>query len=81
MKNWFSFALDMNSQMLKAQQAQLKAAQKLIEANAQLHDMQRQAAAQMLDGARKVQEMQAAGQKAAEANVNAMRQWTTLWGM
>ncbi|MBO9624598.1 MAG: hypothetical protein J7500_17970 [Sphingomonas sp.] len=62
MSDWFSTALEMQREMLRAQKAQMDAAQK------------------MLDGGRELMKFQEAGQKAAEANLAAWKQWAGLWG-
>ena len=62
MSDWFTLGLQMQRDLLKAQKAQMDAAQKMIDAGKQLHSMQE------------------AGQKAAEANLVAFKQWTSLWG-
>jgi len=35
---------------------------------------------QMIEGAQRLQALQEAGQRAAEANMTAMQQWMKLWG-
>ena len=62
MTDWLTAALDAQRDLLRAQKAQMDAAQKLI------------------DGGRQVVKMQEAGQKAAEANLAAWKQWSKLWG-
>jgi hypothetical protein len=62
MSDWFSTAIEMQREILRAQQAQLDAAQKMLDAGKQFTSMQQ------------------AGQKAAEANMAAWKQWAGLWG-
>lgn len=62
MSDWFSTAVEMQREILRAQKAQIDAAQK------------------MLDAGKQMSAMQEAGQKAAEANLAAWKQWTKLWG-
>ncbi|MGK6355901.1 hypothetical protein ACMGDH_11845 [Sphingomonas sp. DT-207] len=62
MSDWFSTAVEMQREILRAQRAQLDAAEK------------------MLDAGRDFAKLQQAGQKAAEANLVAWKQWTRLWG-
>ena len=62
MSDWFSTAVEMQREILRAQRAQLDAAEK------------------MLDAGRDFAKLQQAGQKAAEANLAAWKQWTRLWG-
>jgi hypothetical protein len=61
-KDWLTLSMEMQRDLLKAQKAQMDAAQK------------------MLDAGRDVMKFQQAGQKAAEANLAAWKQWTSLWG-
>jgi len=58
----FTLGLQMQRDLLKAQQAQMDATQK------------------MLDAGRDLMKFQQAGQKAAEANLAAWKQWSSLWG-
>ena len=62
MSDWFSTAIEMQREILRAQKAQLDAAQK------------------MLDAGKQMASMQEVGQKAAEANLAAWKQWSSLWG-
>lgn len=62
MSDLFSLGLQMQRDLIKAQQAQIDAAQK------------------MLDAGRDVMKFQQAGQKAAEANLAAWKQWAGMWG-
>lgn len=62
MTDWFTSMISMQRDLLKAQKAQMDAAQK------------------MLDAGRQVSAWQEAGQKAAEANLAAWKQWSALWG-
>ena len=62
MSDFFSTAVEMQREILRAQKAQMDAAQK------------------MLDGGRELMKLQQAGQKAAEANLAAWKQWSNLWG-
>lgn len=62
MSDWFSTAVEMQREILRAQRAQLDAAEK------------------MLDAGKRMNEFQQAGQKAAEANLAAWKQWASLWG-
>lgn len=62
MSDWFTLGLQVQRDLLKAQQAQIDAAQKL------------------LDAGRDVMKFQQAGQKAAEANLAAWKQWSSIWG-
>lgn len=62
MSDWFSTALEMQREILRAQKAQMDAAQK------------------MLGTARQMSALQEAGQKTAEANLAAWKQWSKLWG-
>lgn len=62
MSDWFSTAVEMQREIIRAQQVQLDAAQKMLDAGAELTALQQ------------------AGQKAAEANLAAWRQWARLWG-
>ena len=63
MSDFFTTALKMQADMLRAQKAQIDAAQKL------------------LDMGKTATRMQEAGQKAAEANLAAWKQWSALWGI
>lgn len=62
MSDWFSTAVDMQREILRAQRAQLDAAEK------------------MFDAGRQMTKLQDAGQKAAEANLAAWKQWAGFWG-
>lgn len=62
MSDWFSTAIEMQREILRAQKAHLDAAQKMLDAGKQMATMQQ------------------AGQKAAEANLAAWKQWSSLWG-
>jgi len=62
MSDWFSSMLDMQRELLRAQKAQIDAAQKMVDAGKQMTAMQQ------------------AGQKAAEANFAAWKQWAGFWG-
>lgn len=62
MSDWFSTAVEMQREIIRAQQVQLDAAQKMLDAGVELTALQQ------------------AGQKAAEANLAAWRQWARLWG-
>ena len=62
MSDWFSTAVEMQREILRAQKAQMEAAQK------------------MLGTAKQMNALQEAGQKAAEANLQAWKQWPKLWG-
>lgn len=62
MTDLFTLGLQMQRDLIKAQQAQIDAAQK------------------MLDAGRDVMKFQQAGQKAAEANLAAWKQWAGMWG-
>jgi hypothetical protein len=62
MSDFFSTAVEMQREMLRAQKAQIDAAQ------------------QMLDAGRDLTKLQQAGQKAAEANLAAWKQWAKFWG-
>jgi hypothetical protein len=62
MSDWFSTAIEMQREILRAQQAQIDAAQ------------------EALGGAKKLTELQEAGQKVAEANMVAWKAWAKLWG-
>jgi hypothetical protein len=62
MSDFFSTAIEMQREILRAQKAQMDAARK------------------MLDGGRELMKFQEAGQKAAEANLAAWKQWSSLWG-
>ena len=62
MSDFFSTAIEMQREILRAQQGQLDAARK------------------MLDAGHQMTALQEAGQKAAEANIAAWKQWTKLWG-
>ena len=62
MSDWFSTAVEMQREILRAQKAQMDAAQK------------------MLDAGKRMTALQEAGQKAAEANLQAWKQWSKFWG-
>ena len=62
MSDWFTTAVEIQREILRAQKAQLDAAGK------------------MLDAGREMTKLQEAGQKAAEANLAAWKQWSKLWG-
>lgn len=62
MSDWFSTAIEMQREILRAQKAQLDAAQK------------------MLDAGKQVTALQETGQKVAEANLEAWKRWSKLWG-
>jgi len=62
MSDFFSTAIEMQREILRAQKAQMDAAQKLLDAGKQFASMQE------------------AGQKAAEANLAAWKQWAGFWG-
>jgi hypothetical protein len=62
MKDWLTLGIEMQRDLLKAQKAQMDAAQK------------------MLDAGRDAMKLQQAGQKAAEANLAAWKQWSSMWG-
>jgi hypothetical protein len=62
MSDFFSTAIEMQREILRAQKAQMDAAQK------------------MLDAGKHMTALQEAGQKAAEANLAAWKQWSSLWG-
>jgi hypothetical protein len=62
MSDWFAFMAEAQREMLKAQRAQIDAAQKL------------------LDAGKQVTTLQEAGQKAAQANLAAWKQWSSFWG-
>lgn len=62
MSDFFSLAIDMQREMLRAQKAQMDAAQKMV------------------DAGRELTKLQEAGQKAAEANLAAWKQWSNFWG-
>jgi hypothetical protein len=62
MSDWFSTAVEMQREILRAQKAQMDAAQTMLGAGKQLNDLQE------------------AGQKAAEANLAAWQQWAKFWG-
>ncbi|PXA88269.1 hypothetical protein DMC47_30410 [Nostoc sp. 3335mG] len=63
MSDFFTTAIEMQREMLRAQHAQMDVAQKF------------------LDAGRQMTAFQEAGQKAAEANMAAWKQWAGLWGM
>lgn len=62
MSDFFSTAIEMQREILRAQKAQMDAAQK------------------MLDAGKHMTTLQEAGQKAAEANLAAWKQWSSFWG-
>ena len=62
MSDWLSTAIEMQREILRAQKAQLDAAQK------------------MLDAGKQVTALQETGQKVAEANLEAWKHWSKLWG-
>lgn len=62
MSDFFSTAIEMQREILRAQKAQMDAAQK------------------MLDAGKHMTALQEAGQKAAEANLAAWKQWSSFWG-
>lgn len=62
MSDWFSTAVEMQREIIRAQEAQVDAARK------------------MLDAGKQMTALQEAGQKAAEANMAAWKQWARLWG-
>lgn len=62
MSDWFSTAVVMQREILRAQNAQLDAAEEMRAAG------------------RDLAKLQEAGQKAAEANLAAWKQWARLWG-
>ncbi len=62
MSDWFSTAVEMQREILRAQKAQIDAAQKMLDAGEQMTALQQ------------------AGQKAAEANLAAWKQWAKFWG-
>jgi hypothetical protein len=62
MSDVFSTMIEMQREILRAQKAQIDAAQK------------------MLDAGKQMTVLQEAGQKAAEANLAAWKQWAKLWG-
>jgi hypothetical protein len=62
MSDFFSTAIEMQREILRAQKAQMDAAPK------------------MLDAGKHMTALQEAGQKAAEANFAAWKQWSSLWG-
>ncbi|WP_188054707.1 MULTISPECIES: hypothetical protein [unclassified Sphingosinithalassobacter] len=77
MSDWFSTAVEMQREILRAQQAQMKAAQKMVDTSAQAH---RDATQQMLDAGKQMEAMQQAGRKAVEANLDAWKAWASFWG-
>ena len=62
MSDWFTTAVEMQREILRAQKSQMDAAQK------------------MLDAGKQFASVQEAGQKAAEANLAAWKQWSAFWG-
>ena len=62
MSDFFSTAIEMQREILRAQKAQMDAAQ------------------EMLDAGKHMTALQEAGQKAAEANLAAWKQWSSFWG-
>jgi ferric-dicitrate binding protein FerR (iron transport regulator) len=62
MSDWFSTAVELQREIVRAQRAQIDAA------------------GEMLKAGERLQQMQEAGTKAAEANVRAWRAWAKLWG-
>ena len=62
MSDWFTTAVEMQREILRAQKARMDAAQK------------------MLDAGKQFTSVQEAGQKAAEANLAAWKQWSAFWG-
>jgi hypothetical protein len=62
MSDWFSTAVEMQREILRAQKAQFDAAEKMLKAG------------------RELTKLQETGQKAAEANLAAWKQWAGFWG-
>ena len=70
MTDWFSTAVEMQREILRAQKTQIDAVQKV----------HKDATDQMLETGRQMQAMTDAGQKAVEANLQAWKAWAKFWG-
>ena len=69
MSDWFSTAVEMQREILRAQKTQLEAT-----------EQQLKMAERMIEAGKQVTAMQEVGQQAAEANLKAWKEWAKFWG-
>ncbi|MBA15634.1 MAG: hypothetical protein CMN73_04680 [Sphingomonas sp.] len=76
MTDWFAKATEMQRELWRAQQSHMETVERLM----RLQQSQFDSAQKIFDANKQMNEMRKAGERAAQANLDAWKSWAKFWG-